>query len=382
MEQRELWADNPAKPVGATVQTIRFGLAAGRFCEMDARTGNVLSSHGDVTAAERANLELIRKDYGTGWNGFSYVIRSALHKEVRRGDIAMASRWGKLLALASGEPKVRAYVKQILFEETRNLSLLSVWKGARGFDADTMVRQITASTKKWEMEERRGAFERYVFAYMRALPTLGKAFPKPDEIQAAVASADLDQLYEMFWRIHISQNTAVLAAFDNAIRVALSESGDDNKETFSNLWPTHFYTTKVGCELLAGVWSGEANRLVRDMTVSISSEPAVIDVPHIEEYAYDNHTRPGLVKYVANLKNAHAGKKLPSGVDLRWSGMVRGACWREYAHAQHGADYVNTPWEKVEIPKDVWNAVVHVDGFFYGSLYRRAGIRGIPDPRG
>lgn len=317
-----------------------------------------------------------------GGGNFKYVVRSALHKEIRRGDVEKAVRWGRLFARIDGASKVKAYVKNILFEETRNLRLSSEWKTTRGISAEHMVRQITASIKKWQVSARirDNVFARYVAAYRRALDALEAPLTPQDVDTTVNGTTDLDTLYELFWAVQLRNTRELYVALDGSLRTVLFRSTDNDALTLASQWPKHMYTTKTAIEILCGAWSPDANMF---NTEDLSKEVITMthmEVPEIRDYVYDNHTRPGLARYKSKMLQLVPGAPEPARLDTRWSGLVRGVAWREMA-CKNGIDIQNVPWEDVSIPQQVWDDVNYVDAFFYPKLYRAAGITNIPMPR-
>ena len=115
------------------------------FIELDAQRGVVVKPASPppkrVRAARAITEDLVKRSGA----GFRYVVRSAMHKEVRRGDAQAAVRWAKLMRLIDGDTAVRQYARRILFEETRAVSLLSQWRPRDS--AERRIRQLCDAAK-------------------------------------------------------------------------------------------------------------------------------------------------------------------------------------------------------------------------------------------
>ena len=298
--------------------------------------------------------------------GFRFVVRSAMHKEVRRGDAVAAVRWARLLGLIDGTSAVRQYARRILFEESRAVSLLSVWKPRDS--AERRIRQLSAAAKAWSLPERKRqrCGRRRLLAYSAALsaPPL-----TPSQIDRALADPSLDTLYRLMGRTRLAAEPAVKTAlYEGLLRVLPADSPlRAVSGAASDSW-----LIEVMIETLVGVL-GEGTHAPESKPI----DDRVLTVPVLRPYVYDSHTRPGRVRLQRCLSSIAPGVPMPSGVDLRWSGMARGVLWRELAEEQGGTEQA---WEAIEIPDELWQAAHRLDGFYYERLYRDAGLH-TPFPR-
>jgi hypothetical protein len=81
--------------------------------------------------------------------GTGYVVRSALHKEVRRGDVQRAlafAAWAERIKSGSS----RVYARKILFEETRNVRILQMFLDK--IPTRDIIAAMCRSAKDWEVD--------------------------------------------------------------------------------------------------------------------------------------------------------------------------------------------------------------------------------------
>lgn len=306
---------------------------------------------------------------------FQYLATSALHKEVRRGDLVRAAQWGRVKAAYGGASKVKAYVSNIVLEETRNFDLMLRYAKQGGHDPHQVLAAVVGSRKKWELPGRVEAFSAYVQAYANVFEKVQAKFTVAPQVLRDVLlnSESLLELYEHFWIVKLLQQPDLELVLWTALRDR-SERCSDPIQAALGFKPyggscAGFYQAKMGCELVTGLYTPEMNAV--DVLPAPILAPDVFSIPSMPSYVCDNHTRVGLKLLVPNLHRIEPGKPLPSGIDIRWSGLLRGVAWRYFAFAQFGMGYKDLAWERVSIPFTTWRYVDLVDRFFYPRLYRK-----------
>ena len=335
---------------------LRFLDRQGRAHDLNLKQGRF------VRETAPASIQALAKDIMYGGRNLSYTGKSSLHKEIRRGNVEDSRRWAKVLVALIGETKVKGYLRGILFEETRNLALAGRWRSLRGLSAEQMAIALATSPKKWELSCRRGLFEQYLAACESAHSSTRSL----DEVLKRLGrSHDLNELYHDVWSARLLRKEK--EAYEQ-IR-ARSQSGQWLLTLAAlPLYIHRHYAPVVLAEVLTENWKPEANTLAQ---TSVAVDEVLI-VPAIQEWAYDNHTREGYRRLVDTLHLVFPGKPLPEGLDLRWSGMVRGVLWREQAYAQFSENYREARWEAVEIPVSSWRQACLADHFYYPRLIRSA----------
>lgn len=342
---------------------------------LSAQDGALLEPPG-ASPAKLRSMQMICADLTKqGGQNVRYVLRSAMHKEVRRGDVLAAARWARLVQLVDGEPALRQYARRILFEETRDTELALSWRGQRGISGERMIRAVAAAPKKWRLPARReaGCGTLRLLAYPDAL----RAPPlTPAEIDRTIDRDDLSpsDAYRLHWRVLLSAEPAVGTHLREALRRRAADSSDETLKALSS--GNEAYIDEVMLERLSGIIDPDASTASSERDAPLDDR--VVTVPPLRAYVYDPHTRPGRKRLVRHLAQVAPGKPSPAGVDLRWSGMARGAAWREAAVA---ADALDAAWEAVEISAPLWSAAELADAFFYEKIYKEAGMTGFPFPR-
>jgi hypothetical protein len=315
-------------------------------------------------------LQLICRDIvADSGQSVRYVVRSAMHKEVRRGDVISAARWARIMQLIDGEPAVRQYARRLLFEETRDVALALSWRGMRGVSGERMIRALAAAPKKWRLPVLQAA----ECGTLRLLsyPDALRAPPlTPGEIDRLIDSDDLSlsAAYRLQWRVMLSAEPSVAAHLRESLR-RRAAGGADAVLAAGN----EAYLDEVLLERLCGVIDPTAGEPGPDRDAPLDDR--VLTLPPRRAYIYDAHTRPGRRRLATHLPELAPGVPMPPGLDLRWSGMARGAAWRACATD------LTAPWEDVPIPAPLWSAAEQADAFYYEKLYREAGLMGFPFPR-
>ncbi len=306
------------------------------------------------------------------------LVKSCLHKEIRRGNVPGALLWARWAGHYHGWSWPKNYVRRLLLEEGRSVELCKAWLSLAGIAWYEVVAKAAAMKKKWEMVRREGVFAEYVeaFAATEGMSVLQSA----REVQQAMdRSGERRALFRVFWQAQRSRNAEGSRWLIDALKQRALEQGGVAREWVTQaLWQTTpFYGPKVLMEMLTGAWGTEANAIEQH---KLSLRPALEDglpvVPAPPDYVYDCHDPEGRRRLLANWSQIGPGRTLPSGIDLRWSGMLAGVCWREYAARQYGERYCQARWEEVEIEPEVWDHAMACDRFFYVGFYKRLGISG------
>lgn len=296
-------------------------------------------------------------------------IVSAFHKSIRRGDGQAALYWGEFLELAKGKYYVNAYVKGIIFEETRNMKLPGLMVG----DWRDNVKYLAASRKRWELKCRikNRIYERQLEARKRA-DELGSI----NELELnAIEIDNLDLAFELLYRSRNDKKTWTI--FEDKIR-----------HKVHNCVPMEVYKQLKGAvnmEFAIEVGWGdldfsECEEI--DMEKVNRWHPVKILAPDMKfsDWVYDFHVSGG-ARIIKNWPDIRPGKPLPKGVDLRWAGSAIGIMWKEKAFEQYGMDYKKKRWEEVEIPDRLWRLMVNEDDAVLGGVLQRYGTY-FPEPVG
>jgi hypothetical protein len=339
---------------------------------------------------------------GKRYNAFEVV--SAFHKELRIGNVNNAQYWATMLVPHRGKHGVITYMRNILFEETRDLPLAKMilrlsshGRDVTILDMQRAVARFTKAPKKWELPWRHAIFLDEQRGYKRLITAYGVDVAKGKDI------IDADQTPTL--------KKALLEGFKNAHRPTVqnglkgwfkSKSADHDKmklEMFNMLigvmneeHPNAFeYNEEYAMDLYnvlmrraanhGGVGYHELNALCDALTGEDGYDPAaslpakthktIMTYPKVRRvklggfkmiplYAHDNHTWGGKAKM-----RRHPEQLEPNAnqvdMDFRLCGAYMGVCWRTLAFKQHGT--IDCKWSDVAwTPKWLWG---HLDSMWY-----------------
>lgn len=251
-----------------------------------------------------------------------WELMSALHKEIRRGDVEKAMHWAEWIVKIMSEFALRGYLKGIVFEETRSLELarLVVGNSKRWRE---MVEKFCKVRKKWECRDDRDRFERE------------KEEGEWEWEELVLRDGRCRELFEM---------------------------------GFAEDW----HAKRCAEEIAEGWWKEEW-----ESEGEGSPEPdgkGVEDglfLRRFEDYVFDVHVWYGKVRLLKEWKKGKIGpeKKMPDGCDLRWTGSVLGCVWRMLAFEQFGWEYWRKNWEEVKWENGMWEEAVREDKEWYPEFY-------------
>ena len=269
-------------------------------------------------------------------------VKSALHKEIRRGDFELACRWGTLWARVRKPGDVRQYVRRIWCEESRNVEGLQKAFATRGWRIPLYV--LCCSPKDWQLGWDVGW----------ASPDAMRAWGRADSVEldlSAFEGDDVDAALVAFWAMGgpdghgtdyrgteaWEQRNAILRQRANERYPGLA-IGDIRRQ---NDEPSLWFAAAFG-----RFKPEEANFF--EMPEE-SEAPDTLYIPRFADYVFDSHTWLGRKR----LKSVTLDWEVPmsEGVDLRWSGDWSGTLWRYLAFRQFGT--LDIPWERVRVDDDL-----------------------------
>lgn len=318
-----------------------------------------------------SHMKVLDDVINVGHRGLRYELKSAMHKEIRKGDVQAALQWARWGAYFHGNSWPKTYVKGVVLEETCSPRLAREWRSMAKRSPQDVVATMASVRKKWEVTARVGFYADYMETFVSSE---GLASLTDHVVQGKADKAHTRKdLLKLFWQaVRLRDNKTTFTLADALGARAIAAGGIAKTWAEEKLWGTHpFFGPLVLIEMMTGAWSSDADDLVRNHKARPLHEedaPLVLAVP---DYAFDCHTSLGRRRMVAGWSQIAPGRPQPSGVDLRWSGMLLGVAWREFASRQFPSDYQNRKWEEVEIPKDVWENSLACDRFFYTKFYEQ-----------
>lgn len=268
------------------------------------------------------HLEIASDLINNGGRRWRWLVLSAFHKELRRGDVAKASHWAAWFARCDGPAAPLEYMRKIWCEETADLQL-AVWLHSDAATVDSAVTRFCAATKFWELPELWAAFQEY--AELRADPT--RRVPGTWASDFAAAEAGEDAAALAILRTRALADLAAdgrLSAAEVAVFQRRYASGRFENEDFMLVI---LLTSRLPRDAMSEI-PQPAPELAAEWT-----DGSMLLLP--PDYAYDYHLFFGKARMGAWLA-AHPGSGFRFGVDtspidLRWAGGLVPLFWRVQA---------------------------------------------------
>lgn len=351
--------------------------------------------------------DILLREYYDQWLGKKYNVFeaiSAFHKELRFGNTDEALYWATVVIPHRGRHGVVFYMRNILFEETRDLSLAkyilklaSQGKSISLLDMQRAVRRFCAAPKKWELPWRHDLFLDEMRGYKKLGERFGYEVARPKDI---IPEKHHKELVE-----------TMLTGFKESDRVQVqyglkgwfkSKSGDHDHmkiDIFNTLIEVlngehsnsfgynekyaHHLQTVLHSRLRnhGAIGYHELNAFADALTGEPGSDPRaslpsvthkrIVNHPKVQRpelgkfrkiplYAHDNHTWTGKAKMKSCFSQLRPGAE-QTDIDFRMCGAYMGVAWRTLAFMQHGT--IDCKWSSVSWkPNWLWS---HLDKMWY-----------------
>lgn len=346
--------------------------------------------------------EFYEESVGRRFNAFEAV--SAMHKEVRRGDVDAALYWASVMIPHRGRHGVITYLRNILFEETRDLSLAryilkvsSQGRSVSHIDMQRAVERFCLAPKKWDLPWRYDIFLDEMRGYKMLADEFGYDVARPKDIidkkhiaklrKALLAGFKLGDRSKVQyglkgWFKSKSDDHDHMKIDMFNLLVDISDGEHENAFDHDSNYAEDIY--KV-CMLRmrnhGGVGYHELNAFADALCGEPGQDPACTlplakhkrivnkpkerqlplgDLRKIPLYAHDNHTWGGKAKMRAHSTQLRPGAK-QTDIDFRLCGAYMGVAWRYLAIKQRATidcNWGDVKWE----PKWLWT---HLDNMWY-----------------
>lgn len=347
---------------------------------------------------ERSDNSELRDFYenAVGRRNNAFVAVSAMHKEMRRGDVEAALYWATVMIAHRGMFGVINYLRNIIFEETRDLGLAGFilrlsaqGKGVSRLDMCRAVERFTLAPKKWELPWRFDIFINEMRAYQQLAKEYSYDVAQPANI---IAESEKGKLHRRLLQGFKDADPVAVQYGLKGLLKSKSDNGDKMRigifntlvDVLNGDFPNKFdfdadYAHKVQdlvlrringhgapayhelnafCDALTGEPGGQSIATLPTATHKrIVNSPRVYRLPlgdfrRIPLYANDNHTWPGKA-----LMRSYAATELQPGVkqthiDFRYWGAYGGVAWRLLAFKQHAT--IDCKWEDVSWRSPPW----------------------------
>jgi hypothetical protein len=365
---------------------------------------SLIEQTGDQSLHQEYALHLGRR-----YNPFVAV--SAMHKEMRRGDVEAAQYWASAMLPHRGRHGVITYMRNIVFEETRDISLLRLilklstyGKSVSERDMFNAVARFTETPKKWDLPHRLPIFLSEMEGYRKLINDFGIDVAKPHSIipvsaynrlQGSLlegfAEADPIKIQYGLKGLFKSKNSEDGNGADGHARhkvklynLLIDVWNDEHENAFevdhdytqelidlltrrnANHGAPGYHEINALCDALCGESPSNAATLPALRRKLLAGKPKAYlpplgEIRRVPLYANDNHTWEGKAKM-----RRFGDVQLRPGanqtdIDFRLCGAYMGVAWRHLAVKQHGT--INVPWGKVKWnPKWLWG---HLDSMWY-----------------
>lgn len=285
--------------------------------------------------------------------GGRYTLISAVHKEIRRCDVERGMAFGLLFGKVYGFPRLKAYIKNIILEETRDKAL-SDFMSARQDPAGVMdsLLWMIQTKKKWHLPTRHAV---YNVGYTNEMIVGAKPIA-PDVaasmFREALNSHDPEAAYKALWG-----------------RVVASAEGDSSGISCLTKVVSEVYPDESVFHGYHGVQAAiEVSAQPETWAVGSMSQPKQLpytepsEYPEFKRYVFDRHTSTGMKWLKSTLPALLEVRGDSKVVDLRWSGVTMGCVWREVAGQSFTTDEMKTmSWADAGVTVPRWEMAVHLD---------------------
>lgn len=361
-----------------------------------------------ASLCERDPKDIVLRDYydeqvGRRFNAFNAV--SAMHKEIRRGDVEAALYWATVMIPHRGKHGVVNYLRNILFEETRDLPLakyilkLSTYgRNVSLLDMQRAVNLFCIAPKKWELSWRHDIFINEMRGYKKLAGVYGYEVAKGKDIiehnAVAVLEADFLQGFALarrdimqtglkgWFKSKSDDHDHMKLDIFNAL-VDVMNGDKPNKFVCDDSYVQDVYSFLMRrMRIVGGVGYHELNVFADALSGEPGNDPAcrpsmlkykaAVNYPKVRRiplgdlrnlplYSHDNHTWAGKAKMRQHPTQLEPGAD-QTDLDFRLCGAYMGVAWRTLAYKQHAT--IDCKWGDVSWKKPNW-LWSHLDSMWY-----------------
>jgi phage tail tube protein FII len=374
---------------------------ANSFCSHKLKAlSSLLTMQGDDASEELLNCYATQ--IGRTYNVFVAV--SAMHKEIRRGDTKAALYWGSALLPHRGATGVITYLRNILFEETRDLGLTayilklsSKGRSVTVLESQRAIARFCEAPKKWELPWRYDIFMDEQRGYQRLVKRFGSDVAKGKDIIDAKYTPALTKLmlqgfatkdrvavqeglkgwFKSQSKDHDKMKLTMLNVLIDVMNEAFPNAFDVDLEYTHRLYDLIMLRTRnhgapgyhelnALCDALTGESGGTTATLSTLNHKRLINAPTLYRPPlgskrAVPAYAHDNHTWDGKRRMKAYPAELQPGADQVN-LDFRMCGAYFGVAWRTLAFKQHAT--IDCKWGDVSWRTPNW-LYQHVADMFY-----------------
>jgi hypothetical protein len=344
------------------------------------------------------------RQIGLRYNAFNAV--SAMHKEIRLGNSEDALYWAMAMLPHRGAVGVINYLRNIVFEETRDINLYryilklsSYGRAVTVIQMQHAVVRFARAPKKWELPWRLDIFLDEMRGYQLLVKQYGKDVAKPKDIiplgearQLAKAmlkgfeAGDRKQVQyglKGWFKSKSQKHDRMLIEIFNMLTDIYTENfanafeydhdyADQLQKLILRKIENHgapaYHELNAFADALAGEHGADPSATLPDTThkLIVNSPrfytPPMGDLKRIPLYAHDNHTWDGKRLMRQYGKAELQPNATQTHLDFRICGAYMGVAWRYLAFSQHST--IDCKWGDVSwrSPNWLWG---HLDQMWY-----------------
>jgi hypothetical protein len=318
------------------------------------------------SCSNQRNRTCIHRQQLYRWvNNFDrYLALSALHKEIRRGDLPKVKSWANIILQFQSPQSILKYLERIVFEETRDIHLWISLKRQKISLVDALDR-ITLIPKKWQLKNlnKPSHFESW---YLGFKTSLSRDCPLPIELCGLLKeSRNLAEVYSIYF--YIKRDKALRTTLISLLHDLSKQKGNRILTTFLSFNPNSSYELMIALELMLGIY---------DETEVAHPKNSVTITPFIpldQVFYHDIHTSFGKKQIRKHFLSAMTKLNFQnSTLDLRFSGSIFGCLFREKCSQQYGGlsddQHRYYDWSDVLIDKDCYQKALELEKYYYPSI--------------
>lgn len=328
--------------------------------EVEAHQGTCTCSTPDKPCV---HIKRVIDVYGQKCKRSKYDMVSAMHKEIRRGDLESALYWADMLSLDDNW-YVKFYTRQIIGEESRVFDLYHMAIEPKEYTYRDFVAFLTQSRKKWEHPKAYDAFLLQMESHAQVGELERTAMPHVcNYFKQALQKEDWRQAFRCFWGAWCQEPDEGIDEHWAQMDEILAESckGLPKINEPYEVLRKYRQATKRDCfEIRVHLLEARMGALILDQEDYIWQKNRIVShrehrvLRQVPLYAFDVHNYRG--RKLIEQYGKHVAPNISSTkIDLRWSGMCCSTAWRYAAFKQYGLNYVNKLWGSVDLDMRFWN---------------------------
>lgn len=300
------------------------------------------------------------------YNFNRYLALSALHKEIRRNDLARVKSWANIILLFQSPDSLLKYLERIVFEETRDVNL---WIALRqkSISLNAALERITLVKKKWQLKylNNPSHFSNWYNGFKKSQ---SRATPLHLEIAGLLHDCrNAEDAYSIYFDLRRDKSLRPIIV--SWVHEVAEKTRNTRLIQFLKFKPSSSYEFMVLLELLIGLYEKEASALEEKPNMK------ELFVPADRNYYYDIHVSKGKALLKSIFSEAYQKRNFQlADLDLRFSGSLFSCLWRERCLMQFGSlknkSGKHWVWTDVKIEDEFYSKALELEEHYYSSFIK------------